>query len=163
MSNFGLRPVFVRFLASKCMETRSDTSRHLPMHFPSPPGTQKVIFWPQNGQKRTRFCPTLTFLVKILSLLDLFLASKCMKTRSDTSQALANALKKWFFDLKMVKNGLVFTFLNVKWYLQTSGFSQYPDFEIICICCYGGFKKHKWPLKVLKIFILISLMFVNYI
>ena len=32
-----------------------------------------------------------------------------------------------------------------------------------CICCYGGFKKHIWPLKVLKIFILISLMFVNYI
>ena len=61
---------------------------------------------------RSRFCPKTPVFVR-------FLVSKCMETRSDTSQALANALaklpgtfqalRKSLFDPKRAKNGLVFT------------------------------------------------------
>ena len=62
--NASFRPFFgfkvhgnkVRYLPGTCQCT-CQASRHFP-------GTQKVTFWPQKGQKRTRFYPTLTFLVK---------------------------------------------------------------------------------------------------
>ena len=73
LSNLGpkraeKRPVFVRFLVSKCMETRSDTSQALANALAKLPGTfqalRKSLFDPKRAKKRTRFHPTLTFLVK---------------------------------------------------------------------------------------------------
>ena len=71
------------------------------------------------------------------------------------SMAMANCLCSCQSNQKVIVDYLV----NTVDYLVNT-----VDFLVTLVyAAMGGLKKHKWPLKVLKIFILISLMFVNYI